>query len=90
MDDLVTWLRAQLDDDEREWLPLVVGPTQTGNPVGRRMLAEVDADRRILDLYEQTEFGDFARRTALEEVIRVRALPRAERPGYRDEWAPDA
>lgn len=63
MDDLVTWLRAQLDDDEaeaQEW-PAVLGDPPTphpfwldtnGHPIYEprpRRLAEVDAKRRILD-----------------------------------------
>ena len=53
-----------------------------------RVLAEVDAKRRILDAYKQTEFGDLARHSALEEALALLALPYAGRPGYREEWRP--
>ncbi|MFJ1539319.1 DUF6221 family protein [Micromonospora chalcea] len=98
MSDLVKWLRQQFNADEQA-APNVhaldceltmtagfSGPCTCG--WADRLLAEVDADRAILDLYEQTEFGDLSRRTALEDVIRLRALPRADRPGYRPEWRP--
>lgn len=123
-DDLVTWLRAQLDEEQAraQLLDGLRAPspwrasgdafdayveTADGTIIEERggttylavakhiaehdparVLAEVDAKRRILDLYEQAEYGDFARLTALDDVIRLLALPYAERPGYRPEWAP--
>lgn len=108
MDDLVTWLRAQLDDDER------VAQQMTAEPGGfyieaetpdvnimtvgahvyrwtpKRVLDEVDAKRRILDrLRDERGFyrDDIASGTA-EPVIRMLALPYADRPGYLQEWRP--
>jgi hypothetical protein len=59
----------------------------------KRALTEVDADRRLLDLFEQhssAEFPDFGGGYAsgLEDAVRLRALPYADQPGYRDEWRP--
>ncbi|WBB73251.1 DUF6221 family protein [Micromonospora sp. WMMD1128] len=58
-DDLVTWLRAQLDDDERAaraWLPLGNPTAADREHIARhdpaRVLAEVDAKRRIIDEHE--------------------------------------
>lgn len=100
----MTWLCAQLDADELTatnldelggWERSGIEATAGGHVVdyldvfdSARMLDEVTATRRIIDLYEETEFGDFARRTALEEVVRIRAVPFAHRPGYRDDWRP--
>lgn len=157
MNELATWLRAQLDEDERvvrgatggTW---EVGPTFGGHdnrvyvraegdlidsigtcviagqipnvPQWRgnaehiarfspaRVLAEVEAKRRILDEHEPVgTTGDYSGSTptvstvcmtchevglryAHEEwpctTLRLLALPYADRPGYRDEWRPDA
>jgi hypothetical protein len=133
MDDLVTWLRAQLDDDERvaraadsgRWLPEDKGITfeyraddfHDGEAQARlvadtranqwhiarwdpaRVLAEVDAKRRILDRYEDAlarqqdpEHSQVAAHVQVEEyedwILPSLALPYADRPGYRDEWRP--
>lgn len=108
MDDLVTWLRAQLDDDERVARQVTAEPggfyieaeTDDVNimTVGayvhrwtpKRVLAEVEAKRRILDrLRDERGFyrDDIASGTA-EPVIRMLALPYAAMPGYREEWRP--
>jgi hypothetical protein len=161
MDDLVTWLRAQLDDDERwavaanqpypyspdatapptgvhwqwvaghDWEPALPDPVvdefvaepgyscnlatvetwpsgTTGSAMPRtyaneivemdasaaghiarwdpaRVLAEVDAKRQILDL--ATDVTEMSHDTA-DTMIRLLALPYADRPGYREEWRP--
>lgn len=93
MDELVTWLRAQLDDDERAaraWLPF-------GNPTDAdrdhfarhdplRVLAEVDAKRRIIDWALAWLEREVAPWNA--DLIRMLALPYADRAGYREEWRP--
>ncbi|HEY9415006.1 MAG TPA: DUF6221 family protein [Pseudonocardia sp.] len=91
MTDLIPWLREQLDIDEKD---VISGDCRCPDPglsradCPARVLAEVDAKRRILDAYDQTEFGDLTRRSALEEAITAFAVPYADRPGYRDEWRP--
>lgn len=62
MDDLVTWRRAQLDEDERlaaglEYWAGYIEQTQMGDSAGeaaylRRVLRKVAAARRLIDLYE--------------------------------------
>ncbi len=59
-----------------------------------RVLAEVDAKRRILDaIMEQFHPDDIlngAQGTAEPPWLsRVLALPYADRPGYREEWRPE-
>jgi hypothetical protein len=132
MSDLVTWLRAQLDADERvareaacaPWtadIPRAVhvdASAIAANPAWRKLgyvatvgweadrqhiarwdparaLAEIDADRRILDAYESDNnrdlyggCGDDCEWKALGWIIRVRATVYADREGYRDEWRP--
>jgi hypothetical protein len=57
-------------------------------------LAEVDAKRRILDMWTEwhatAENGTYhaGRRDQLAEVIETLALPYADREGYREEWRP--
>jgi hypothetical protein len=117
MKDLVDWLRAQLDEDERvaraadagRWLPEDKGITfeyraddyHEGEAQARlvadsranqehiaewypaRVLAEVEAKRRILD-----DASAMVWRDALGNFLRLLALPYADRPGYREEWRP--
>ncbi len=123
MDGLVTWLGAQLDDDERvacaahanRWKAgagqhddeVVIFPDHAPSGVAvafgdrnaqhiarwdpARVLAEVDAKRRILDeaaaYSPELEHGDNGE-WAFNRVVRLLALPYAGRPGYRDEWKP--
>ncbi|WP_199562112.1 DUF6221 family protein [Micromonospora deserti] len=129
-DELVTWLRAQLDDDERiareagyraiAWPAngtwhlegvehYVVGEEEAFchphnvEHIARhdpaRVLAEVDAKRRILDFLsvaqidvsrpgQPPEFVPGEAPPIAHPVLRLLALPYAGRPGYRDEWRP--
>jgi hypothetical protein len=111
MDDLVTWLRAQLDEDERVARSAASFPYQApsnapwereriiaervggrsravathrivatfANPA--RVLAEVDAKRRILDEAIRLESYD-----SEFQFLELLALPYADRPGYLEEW----
>jgi hypothetical protein len=136
MDDLTTWLRAQLDDDERvaracpfrDWRtlgPPGTAPTLCGRhgnsnahlaePVTfhdpksatlahaarwdpARVLAEIDAKRRIIDAIERRldrrepdggwESAGAETDGMADTTLRLLALPYADRPGYRSEWAP--
>jgi hypothetical protein len=90
--DLITWLRAQLDEDERVARAFAARLDahlfETGwGPA--RVLAEVDAKRRILDLMmpgRPVYPGAYGQ--AYRDVLRLLALPYADRDGYRDEWRP--
>jgi hypothetical protein len=147
-DDLVQWLRKQLDDDERtalawpadqrSWeeygdrrISYASGASEgvsavnvkANAPLGweriyvkrdgiglahhvaehdpSRVLREVEAKRRIIALCEPpivdiTGPGDTERQYVPgegepwgAEVLRLLALPYADRPGYRPEWRPD-
>lgn len=144
MDELITWLRAQLDEDERlareapgpDWHRAIeregkpgywrgikaelvtLRPDRpsdslsVGADVARcadyrpaehiarwdpaRVLADIEAKRRILDAYEQAyqvEWGDdpmqaHGEQIMIERVIELIALPYADRDGYREEWRP--
>lgn len=118
MDELITWLRAQLDEDDRvahaanlamsdsgEWDvlglsdPRVLPSVQAGNAIvardladedavhiarwdPARVLAEVEAKRRILDeaIRLMGYDGEF-------EFLELLAQPYAGREGWREEWA---
>ena len=107
IDALVTWLRVQLDDEEREiqrhgppipatpWASasrittIQAGATVLMHPT--RLLAEVDATRRLLAWLEETR--SWAQDNNLwnyddTEAYKALALPYAGRPGYRPEWRP--
>lgn len=102
MDDLVTWLRAQLDDDERIAGAAVNArlfddyPDAAAIPFAERLgpeyvLAEVDAKRRIIAEHhpvDPCDAHDAESRTIACDTLRLLALAYGSRPGYRDEWKP--
>jgi len=139
MDELVEWLRAQLEIDEeiaRAAAHYEAGnwTTKGGHPVSvadelveqadtfervvvfdegspseeqahhiaehdpARVLREIDAKRQVLAEYEQaaryatTTWGqsnaDQSRARTLGKVMRLLALPYADRPGYKESWRP--
>lgn len=106
MDDLAPWLRAQLDEDERriaehpddedaeDDILAVREAGYPGDPIltigKRRALREVEAKRRIVE-----DCAEYAGDEAVTDGLSARtlarlALPYADRPGYRDEWAPES
>ncbi|MBP2583380.1 hypothetical protein J3A78_003858 [Streptomyces sp. PvR006] len=52
-----------------------------------RVLAEVNAKRRIVTAYENYD-NDAPELDVPESVLRLLALPYADHPDYRPEWAP--
>jgi hypothetical protein len=135
MSELVEWLHACLDEDERvarAVKPLGVVYVMGGEAVDHefiharfvvagedgyptrqtdreaqahfarwdptRVLAEVDAKRRILDLHDSDgghecaggsdSYGSVTVYDAPCPTVRLLALPYAGQPGYRDEWRP--
>ncbi len=70
---LVTWLRAQLDEDEqREVLAAAVMRLRPSTAqFGNRLLAEVAAKRQILDMAEQAA-NDAATKPGYDAVARLR------------------
>jgi len=139
-DDLITWLRAQLDEDEAVANSATSGPWSNDDPLAcdgvfakaidnfvvdcdyvrmgpfavhnathiarhdpARVLAEVEAKRRILDLhhgdwpydpedgpgdYSWTEQCQGCYKPAPCPTVCLLALPYADRPGYQEEWRP--
>ncbi|MEU4590013.1 DUF6221 family protein [Micromonospora aurantiaca (nom. illeg.)] len=103
-DDLVAWLRAQLDADEAEandWPDVLGDPPAVGgfwrdthgHPIYEprtRRLADVAAKRRIIDDCERYIVADDTAVTdgMVWRTLTALALPYAGRPGYRDEWRP--
>jgi hypothetical protein len=116
VDDLIAFLRARLDEDERVALDgerywhgiRVESATEAEeNHVRRwdpaRVLAEVEAKRRILDdiVGEATGLDmsvDMDRRIGArdeatepylgDQLLRLLGLPYADHPDYREEWRP--
>ena len=97
-DDLMAWLRAQLDMREKE-IALIAKLANAPEEHTRMLLAEVDAKRRIIDVYQadvidvsvvpgRPEWMHGAVPVEAHTVLRLLALPYADRPGYRDEWRP--
>ncbi|MGJ3223773.1 DUF6221 family protein [Micromonospora aurantiaca (nom. illeg.)] len=103
MDDLVIWLRQQLDDDEQA--AVAAGHAShfydcSGECFDHherwddaRVLAEVEAKRRLLRQFELR--GNAVRATVQpstggvwDDLLRMLALPYADRPGYREQWRP--
>jgi hypothetical protein len=97
MDDMVTWLRGQLDEDERVAQAQVdAGLWSDTEPQPPRWLAEVDAKRRIIDArdeaarHAQADFDHVleGNTDAMNYCVKCIALPYAGRAGYREEWRP--
>jgi hypothetical protein len=121
MDDLVTWLRAQLDEDERvaraasdwPWEATISSSGEQGDVQGvtsafedyccsaedaahiarwdpARVLAEVDAKRQMLDWLAESELSDGTTWSFNgDELLKLLALPYADRSGFREEGRPD-
>ena len=100
MDDLITWLVAQLDAIEGNICP---HPRQCGRAFHTAdegwLLDDIKAKRRILDLHGPHELRPWECRTCAGPhgddgyhipcpTVRLVALPYAVWPGYRDEWRP--
>ncbi|MEU4256293.1 DUF6221 family protein [Streptomyces fradiae] len=128
MSDLIEFLRARYDEDERVARHAVDGPWEDplGGPIRggyemrfviaqqvqrwnsthivrhdpQRVLAEVDAKRRILDEFvtsltgKDKEFDetfgltDWEFESTADPLLRLLALPYADHPDYRDDWRP--
>jgi hypothetical protein len=109
MNNLVEFLRIQLDEDERriaehpdgvDWEDDLLATQESNYPcteiliIGkRRALREVETKRRLLLQFELR--GDSVRRTVVpssggvwDDLLRMLAMPYANRPGYREEWRP--
>jgi hypothetical protein len=137
VDDLVQWLRAQLDEDERIARAASPGPWRANaehdevlavdeitaaegfalsggqlratvdhiaehDPA--RVLREIDAKRRLVDLHAKDEYYDGC--VICDngnnscgcmsgwhwkypcDTLKILALPYADRPGYQDDWRP--
>ena len=101
---LVTWLRAQLDADEAaatqsdpaSWLPVGISPSS-------RIAAAYDPRRVIgmhraaLDAWRDPDANDVRDQDAYDAASKadwtvrvIAATAYSDRPGYREEWAPEA
>lgn len=99
---LVEFLRARLNEDEaaaKAWLPFGNPDAAQREHIARhdpgRVLAEVEAKRRILDEYEQAtgQYATHSQVSAGEEIglrfaLKALALPYAEHPDYDEAWRP--
>jgi hypothetical protein len=87
---LVTWLRAQLDQDEERFRNETGDPRLDGHQEWR--LADIAAKRAILD---QAELSLTKHRPMRPEVFTMDTVARllgtayADRDGYRPEWSPE-
>jgi hypothetical protein len=108
VDELIAFVRAALDEDERVALacPDKTWP-QIGNGAGAehiarwdpaRVLAEVEAKRRILDEHDPSPTTKTCCPTCRDydepiqapcPTVRLLAQPYADRPGWREEWRLD-
>ena len=85
---LVEFLRARLDDLERQDGCDGQAEYKTCDDLSRYVLADVEAKRRIIDTYEHFDDRDDMPQAilALYWVLQGLALPHADHPNYRHEW----
>lgn len=110
MDDLITWLRAQLDADlarvpKLGEIALELSAKYQDPPSEQplehkaywelsraswELKSQVESKRRIIGLVTDAgaQFGD-GYTEAYRDVLRLLALPYADRPGYREDWRPE-
>lgn len=100
MDELIPFLRARLDEDERAanaWLPLGNPTAAQRDHIARhdpaRVLADVAAKREILrlaEIYADEQFpnhdGGYA--DGMADAVALLAASYADHPDYREEWRP--
>ena len=95
--DLVAFLRARLDEDER-WAQDSASPLYSDGEPGTpghsaRALREVAAKRAILGLHAravicQGDWHEDGQEQLAEDVLRQLATVYSDHPDYRPEWAP--
>jgi hypothetical protein len=99
--DIAAWLTAIWDEQEKDVAVAVLAAESAPPPAHdhrltpRENLTRIAADRQILDFVRRANANagdppgmDRADANALWYVIRLLALPYADRPGYREEWKP--
>lgn len=102
VEEMVSWFRGRLDEDERNWAPVLRGAKKNGKTFAARMLREVDACRRILDevvpdiLADEAQIdmefgvsGDPPQASNAVRLVKLLVWSRADRPGYKREWGPE-
>lgn len=100
--ELASWLRAQIDDDDRVALACtaqghrrIVAMVAAGTKYGIRhrsqFVADWSPDRVLAEIAATRLILDVIVGTPDEDaVLRLRAVPYASRSGYREEWQPEA
>jgi hypothetical protein len=93
MADLVEFLRARLDEDERDAIDwhFDAGIARGWESLKDRVLAEVEAKRRIIERWEHAtrDPDDFEEQWGLEWAMRALAHPYADHPDLDPEWKLD-
>lgn len=101
-DDLVVWLRAQLDQDEQiaraahgrnwldddEWVLDEDAHILEGQPSNTRHAARHDPAFAIADIRAKRRLLAEAKRAQTDYIVRLLASAYADRDGYRNEWRP--
>lgn len=103
MPDLAEWLLEQITEDERvahelddyrfDDDPYSSRINSNGEYIvvdfeAQRVLAECEAKRRIIGFLAGLRDSAGARRAPIDWATQCMALPYKDRPGYREEWAP--
>jgi hypothetical protein len=84
MSDLVEFLRARLDEDQRALTELAGAMQDYGSA---RVLAEVEAKRELINELTLNEPRPDDE-VKVERMLELLALPYADHPDWREEWRP--
>lgn len=98
MTDLASWLLEQIskDEDDLRSAHLLQYEEPTYVDLAARVLAECEAKRRIVELWQgdkplagRVGMVDDYYWYALADVLKLLAVPYADRPGFDETWRPD-
>lgn len=91
MDDLVTWLRAQLDRETALVNAGIAAPPRGQGPGTWKKQRDVEAKRKIIDECERVSAaapGNADVTGLVGYALGTLAAIYLDRPGYREEWRP--
>jgi hypothetical protein len=88
--DISEFVLARVAEDESDANSYAAAIWSSTDSDQRRLLAECDAKRRMVELFQGLRAGESvdAGRKLADSVLELLAVPYADHPDYREEWRP--